>query len=133
MLFRAAEQRRLGPKVGHSGDRCRRSVALGGMPIATAWSEFMQAARGAGRQILIHFRTWVGPIRRRSELFCVIQQLEAEMKAIFGAIFTSAMLLAAVGGASATSWIQASSTDEQLAADPKPKAVTMNSTDGKKN
>jgi hypothetical protein len=55
------------------------------------------------------------------------------MKAIVSAIFTSAMLMAWVGGASATSWIQASSTDEQLAADPKPKAVTMNSTDGKKN
>ena len=55
------------------------------------------------------------------------------MKAIVSAIFTSAMLVAWVGGASATSWIQASSTDEQLAADPKPKAVTMNSTDGKKN
>jgi hypothetical protein len=55
------------------------------------------------------------------------------MKAIFGAFFMSAMLLAPVGGASATSWIQASSTEEQLAADPKPKVVTMNSTDGAKN
>jgi hypothetical protein len=55
------------------------------------------------------------------------------MKAIFGAIGISAMLLASVGGASATSYIQASSTDEQLAADPKPKAVTMNSVDAKKN
>ena len=55
------------------------------------------------------------------------------MKAIVSAIFTSAMLLASVGGASATSWIQASSTDEQLSADPKPKVVTMNSTDGAKN
>ena len=55
------------------------------------------------------------------------------MKAIFGAIFTSAMLLASVGGASATSYLQASSTDEQLATDPKPKVVTMNSTDASKN
>src|SRR5437868_15011419 len=55
------------------------------------------------------------------------------MKAIFSAIFTSAMLLASVGGASATSWIQASSTDEQLSADTKTKVVTMNSTDGAKN
>src|SRR5882672_9812281 len=55
------------------------------------------------------------------------------MKAILSAIFTSAMLLASVAGASATSWIQASSTEEQLAADPKPKVVTMNSTDGAKN
>jgi len=45
----------------------------------------------------------------------------------------SAMLLASVGGASATSWIQASSTEEQLSSDPKPKVVTMNSTDGAKN
>ena len=55
------------------------------------------------------------------------------MKAIFGAFFMSAMLLASVGGASATSYIQASSTEEQLAADTKPKAVTMNSVDAKKN
>ena len=55
------------------------------------------------------------------------------MKATYSAIFVSAMLLASVGGASATSWIQASSTEEQLAADPKPKVVTMNSTDASKN
>ena len=55
------------------------------------------------------------------------------MKAIFGAFFMSAMLLASVGGASATSYIQASSSDEQLATDTKPKAVTMNSVDAKKN
>jgi hypothetical protein len=55
------------------------------------------------------------------------------MKDIFSAIFVSAMLVASVGGASATSWIQASSTEEQLAADTKPKVVTMNSTDGAKN
>jgi hypothetical protein len=103
------------------------------MPIATAWSEFMQAARGVSPPNLDSLRKSVGPIRRPSELFCVIQQLEAEMKAIFGAIFTSAMLLASVAGASATSWIQASSTEEQLAADPKPKVVMMNSTDGAKN
>jgi archaellum component FlaF (FlaF/FlaG flagellin family) len=55
------------------------------------------------------------------------------MKAIFGAFFMSAMLLASVGGASATSYIQASSSEEQLATDTKPKAVTMNSVDAKKN
>ncbi|MEA2902816.1 MAG: hypothetical protein QOI12_203 [Alphaproteobacteria bacterium] len=55
------------------------------------------------------------------------------MKAIFGAICMSAMLVAAVGGASATSYIQASSSEEQLATDTKPKVVTMNSVDAKKN
>jgi len=55
------------------------------------------------------------------------------MKAIVSAVFMSAMLLASVGGASATSYLQASSTEEQLAADTKPKVVTMNSTDASKN
>ena len=55
------------------------------------------------------------------------------MKAVLGGIFMSAMLLAPVGGASASSWIQASSTEEQVATDTKPKVVTMNSTDGAKN
>jgi len=55
------------------------------------------------------------------------------MKAIFGVILMSVMLLASVGGASATSYLQASSTDEQLAVDAKPKVVTMNSTDASKN
>src|SRR5438552_2487728 len=56
------------------------------------------------------------------------------MKAISSAIFMSAMLLASVGGASATSYLQASSTEEQLAAEgAKPKVVTMNSTDASKN
>jgi hypothetical protein len=55
------------------------------------------------------------------------------MKAIFGVILMSIMLLASVGGASATSYLQASSTDEQLAVDAKPKVVTMNSTDASKN
>ena len=55
------------------------------------------------------------------------------MKTIVSAIYMAAMLVASVGGASATSWIQASSTDEQVASDPKPKVVTMNSTDGAKN
>jgi len=45
----------------------------------------------------------------------------------------SAMLLACVGSASATSYLQASSTEEQLASDTKPKVVTMNSTDASKN
>ena len=55
------------------------------------------------------------------------------MKTIVSAIYMAAMLVASVGGASATSWIQASSTEEQVASDPKPKGVTMNSTDGAKN
>jgi hypothetical protein len=55
------------------------------------------------------------------------------MRSIFSAIFMSTALLASVGAASATSWIQASSTEEQLASDPKPKVVMMNSTDGAKN
>jgi hypothetical protein len=55
------------------------------------------------------------------------------MKAIFSVISMSVMLLAAVGSASATSYLQASSTDEQLAVDAKPKVVTMNSTDASKN
>jgi hypothetical protein len=55
------------------------------------------------------------------------------MKAVFSGIFVSAMLLAPISGASAASWIQASSTEEQLAVDVKPKVVTMNSTDGAKN
>ena len=55
------------------------------------------------------------------------------MKSIVSAFFTGAMLVASIGGASATSWIQASSTEEQVASDAKPKVVTMNSTDGAKN
>ena len=55
------------------------------------------------------------------------------MKVIASAVFVSAMLLACVGSASATSYLQASSTEEQLASDTKPKVVTMNSTDASKN
>src|SRR5262245_58436081 len=55
------------------------------------------------------------------------------MKASFSAILASAMLLTSIGAASAAGFIQASSTEEQLAADPKPKVVTMNSTDAAKN
>jgi hypothetical protein len=55
------------------------------------------------------------------------------MKSMFGVVFGSLMLLGSVGGASAASWIQASSTEEQLSTDVKPKVVTMNSTDGAKN
>src|SRR5215510_5401246 len=68
-----------------------------------------------------------------SRTLCVVLQLEAEMKAIVSAVFMSAMLLAPVGSASATSYLQASSTEEQLATDTKPKVVTMNSTDASKN
>jgi hypothetical protein len=55
------------------------------------------------------------------------------MKAIVSAVFMSTMLLASAGSASATSYLQASSTEEQLASDTKPKVVTMNSTDASKN
>ena len=55
------------------------------------------------------------------------------MKATFKAILISVVLLAPASGALAASYLQASSTDEQLAADPKPKVVTMNSTDASKN
>jgi hypothetical protein len=55
------------------------------------------------------------------------------MRVIASAVFMSAMLLASVGSASATSYLQASSTEEQLASDTKPKVVTMNSTDASKN
>src|SRR5438445_2655542 len=55
------------------------------------------------------------------------------MRVTFGAILVSAALLASAGGASAASYLQASSTDEQLSGDAKPKVVTMNSTDASKN
>ncbi|HKA73383.1 MAG TPA: hypothetical protein VKE26_16350, partial [Xanthobacteraceae bacterium] len=55
------------------------------------------------------------------------------MKIAFSAILMSAVLLASAGVAAAAGFIQASSTEEQLAADPKPKLVTMNSTDAAKN
>ena len=48
-------------------------------------------------------------------------------------ILVSAVLLASSGNVFATSYLQASSTDEQLAVDAKPKVVTMNSTDASKN
>jgi hypothetical protein len=55
------------------------------------------------------------------------------MKVIASAVFMSAALLASVSSVSATSYLQASSTEEQLASDTKPKVVTMNSTDASKN
>ena len=55
------------------------------------------------------------------------------MKAISSAILMSTILLASVAGASAASYLQASSTEEQMASDTKPKVVTMNSTDASKN
>jgi hypothetical protein len=66
-------------------------------------------------------------------LFEGFTKTEVAMRSISSAIVMSLMLLAPLGSASATSWIQASSTDEQLATDAKPKVVTMNSTDGSKN
>ena len=56
------------------------------------------------------------------------------MRAIVSAFFMSAMLLGSVGVASATSYLQASSTVQQAAeAGGKPKVITMNSTDASKN
>ena len=56
------------------------------------------------------------------------------MKALFGALVTSGLILASVCGASASSYLQASSSEEQMA-EPgtKPKVITMNSTDASKN
>ena len=55
------------------------------------------------------------------------------MKTTFTAVVISAMLLSSAGGAfAASSFLQASSTDEQLAGDTKPKVVSMNSTDAAK-
>ena len=55
------------------------------------------------------------------------------MKAVSSAIFVTIMLMASLGSASATSYLQASSSEEQFAPDTKPKVVTMNSTDASKN
>ena len=52
------------------------------------------------------------------------------MKTIFKVISIAALLAVLPVSAYARPWIQASSTDEQLASDPKPKVITMNSTDG---
>ena len=56
------------------------------------------------------------------------------MKAFFGAMFGSAMLLASAGGAlAAGGYIQASSEEDQIVATAnKPQLVTMNSTDAAK-
>ena len=55
------------------------------------------------------------------------------MKAFFGAMFGSAMLLASAGGAfAAGGYLQASSEEDQIATDTKPKLVTMASTDAAK-
>jgi hypothetical protein len=55
------------------------------------------------------------------------------MKAFFGAMFGSAMLLASASGAfAAGGYIQASSEEDQIATDTKPKLVTMASTDAAK-
>jgi hypothetical protein len=56
------------------------------------------------------------------------------MKALFGAMFGSAMLVASVSGAfAAGGYIQASSEEDQIVAAPnKPQLVTMNSTDAAK-
>ena len=55
------------------------------------------------------------------------------MKALFGTMFGSAMLLASAGGAfAAGGYLQASSEEDQIAKDTKPNKVTMPSTDAAK-
>ena len=90
-------------------------------------------AQGGDRQNYFFAPHQAGANPTPSRTLCVIVQSEAEMKVIASAVFMSAALLASVGSASATSYLQASSTEEQLASDTKPKVVTMNSTDASKN
>ena len=54
------------------------------------------------------------------------------MKLSFKALVASTALLASVCGASAASYLQASSTEDQIAKDTKPIPVVMNSTDASK-
>jgi hypothetical protein len=51
------------------------------------------------------------------------------MKAVIVSLFVGGLLVAAMDHAVAGPFLQASSTEEQLAADSSPKVVTMNSTD----
>ena len=51
------------------------------------------------------------------------------MKARFTALLAAAMLLGSAYGASAALYLQASSSDNQLATDTKGKSISMNSTD----
>jgi len=55
------------------------------------------------------------------------------MQVTLSAMLVATALLASAGSASAAGYLQASSTEEQMAADTKPKLVTMNSTDAAKN
>ena len=50
------------------------------------------------------------------------------MKIALTSIFASAMLLASANASFATSFLQASSAEEQLATDIEPKVVTMSTT-----
>lgn len=51
------------------------------------------------------------------------------MRAFFASLFACGVLAASVAPSVAGTFLQASSTEEQLAADSSPKVVTMNSTD----
>jgi hypothetical protein len=51
------------------------------------------------------------------------------MRVFIGIVFVCCALMASVGSSVAGAFLQASSTEEQIAADSSPKVVTMNSTD----
>jgi hypothetical protein len=51
------------------------------------------------------------------------------MKIVLTSIFASAMLLVSANASFATAFLQASSSEEQLATDTEPKVVTMSTTD----
>jgi hypothetical protein len=74
------------------------------------------------------------PVARRNSFHLVQVQSEVVMKALFGAMFAAAMLLASAGGAfAAGGYLQASSEEDQIVQSPnKPQMVTMASTDAAK-
>jgi hypothetical protein len=106
-----------------------------GMALAPCRSEFKETGQGNACHAVIQSFGHEGRSTVLSTSSCKIQPVEwePEMKATFKAIFLAAILLGPASSALAASWIQASSTEEQLANDPKPKVVVMNSTDGAKN
>jgi hypothetical protein len=100
------------------------------MSVALAAQEFTEPT-GTSPASSLHKRT--RPLGCSLELLLRSNQWEEQMRIVVSATLMSALLLASSGIVSATSYLQASSTDEQLAVDPKPKVVTMNSTDASKN
>src|SRR3981189_2180594 len=105
----------------NSSYRHRRSAALGGMSIAitVGVSSWKPHRGGSPPKSLFISTDRKGHPGRLSELFSRSPTPVGgkRMKAIFGVILMSVMLLASVGGASATSYLQAASTDEHLAVD----------------